>query len=151
MTSNYLGYYQIKVIRDGKVISDDVVKNRIMDTVLTQLIASMKGVSPDLEIEYLALGDSDTPVTDSDTQLGNEIFRTAYATRTDGITGELKHNFVVLDNEAVGTIKEIGIFGGSTATATANSGTLISRILWSRVKTSSEEIQFIRTDKIARG
>jgi hypothetical protein len=151
MTNNYLGYYQIKVVKDGKVVSDEVVKNRIMDTVLSQLIGAMKASAPDLEIKYLALGDSSTAVTDTDTQLGNEVFRTAYATRTDGVTGELKHNFVVLDNEAVGTINEIGIFGGSTATSTANSGTLISRILWSRTKTPSEEIQFIRTDKIARG
>jgi hypothetical protein len=151
MTNNYLGYYQIKVVKDGKVVSDEVVKNRIMDTVLSQLIGAMKASAPDLEIKYLALGDSSTAVTDTDTQLGNEVFRTAYTTRTDGVTGELKHNFVVLDNEAVGTINEIGIFGGSTATSTANSGTLISRILWSRTKTPSEEIQFIRTDKIARG
>lgn len=147
----HFGFYEIKVIQNGVIVEEKTVKNRVMDTVLTQLISSFKGNSPDLEIEYLALGTDDTPVTDSDTQLGAEFFRTPYVTRLDGLTGEVKHVFVATESEAVGSIKEIGIFGGSTASATANTGTLISRILWTRVKTASEEIQFTRTDRIVRG
>ena len=123
-----------------------------MDTVLDQLVDTLKGSSSDLEIEYLALGTGNTPITDTDTTLDTEIFRTAYTTRDDAAgTGVLKHTFIVLDSEAVATIEEIGIFGGSTATATADTGTLISRILWNKVKTNQEEIQFVRTDTIGRG
>jgi len=129
-----------------------VIDNRVMDAALDKLINSLTGVDPDLEIKYLALGTDNTAVTDSDTTLGTEIFRTAPTTgpsNTD--TGEVTSEFVVLDSEAVATIEEIGIFAGSTATAAADSGTLVSRILWNKVKTNTMEINFKRVDKIIRG
>jgi hypothetical protein len=122
-----------------------------MDTVLEQLVGCFKGDSPDIEIFYLALGTGNTAVTDTDTTLDTEIFRTPISVQTDVDTGEILTEFIVLDSEAVGNIEEIGIFGGSTATASADTGTLISRILWSKIKTSSEEYTFRRTDKITRG
>jgi hypothetical protein len=141
------GSYDIYI--NGKY--SQTVKNRIMDTVLSKLVGVYKGDAPDLEILYLALGTDNTAVTDSDTQLGAEIFRAPISTQSDVNTGEILTEFIVLDSEAVGNIEEIGIFAGSTATASADTGTLVSRILWSKVKSSSEEITFRRTDKISRG
>jgi hypothetical protein len=66
-------------------------------------------------------------------------------------TAELTSLAIILEAEAIGTIEEIGIFAGSTATVSADSGILVSRILWHRVKTSNDEIQFTRIDKIVRG
>lgn len=129
----------------------ETVKNRLMDTVLTKMIGIYKGDAPDLEIFYLALGTGSTAVTDTDTTLDTEIFRTPIVTQTDVATGEILTEFIVLDSEAVGNLEEIGIFAGSTATASVDTGTLISRILWTKVKSASEEITFRRTDKIVRG
>lgn len=129
----------------------ETVKNRIMDVVLEQIIGIYKGDTPDLQIFYLALGTGNTAVTDSDTTLDTEIFRTPVTVQTDIATGEILTTFTVLDTEAVGNIKEIGIFGGTTATSSADTGTLVSRILWNKVKTNSEEIEFRRTDKTIRG
>jgi hypothetical protein len=137
------------IIVNGKYV--ETVKNRLMDTVLTQMIGIYKGDSPNLEIKYLALGTGSTAVTDTDTQLDTEIFRTPVSVQTDVDTGEILTEFLVLDSEAVATIEEIGIFGSSTASASADSGTLISRILWHKVKSNSEEITFRRTDKVVRG
>jgi hypothetical protein len=137
------------IIINGKYV--ETVKNRLMDTVLTQMIGIYKGDVPNLEIKYLALGTGSTAVTDTDTQLDTEIFRTPVSVQTDVDTGEILTEFLVLDSEAVATIEEIGIFGGSTASASADSGTLISRILWHKVKSNSEEITFRRTDKVVRG
>jgi hypothetical protein len=133
-------------------ITEEIKFNRVMDNVLDKLVKTLQGDAPDLEIEYLALGTGNTAITDSDTTLDTEIFRTPYTLRDATLgTGIMEHTFVVLDTEAVATIEEIGIFGGSTATASADTGTLISRILWHKVKSNSEEIQFIRTDTIGRG
>jgi hypothetical protein len=142
-----IGIFKIYV--NGKL--EKTIKNRVMNTVLETQVDVLQGVSPDLEIKYLALGTSDTPVTNSDTALGNEIFRTQYVDRTKPYFNESRHKFIILDNEAVDQIEEIGIFGGSGATSTPNSGTLISRVLWSRDKTGSEEITIIRIDKVERG
>jgi hypothetical protein len=142
-----LGGYEIYINGEFK----EFVKNRLMDTVLSQMIGIYRGQSTNLEILYLALGTDNTAVTDTDTALGNEIFRTPVSTSSNVTTGEILTEFVVLDNEAVASIEEIGIFGGSGASGAADSGTLISRILWSKTKTSSEEITFRRTDKVVRG
>lgn len=133
-------------------ITEDIKLNRVMNTVIDKLIKTLQGDAPDLEIEYLALGTGNTAITDTDSVLDNEIFRTAYTVRDATIgNGIIEHTFIVLDTEAVATIEEIGIFGGSGASASADSGTLVSRILWHKVKSAAEEIQFIRTDTIGRG
>ena len=72
----------IKNKETGEITYDEKF-NRVMNTVLDQLVDSLKGTSPNLEIKYLALGTSNTPVTDTDTQLGAEIFRTLYTVRED--------------------------------------------------------------------
>ena len=142
------GGYDIYI--NGKY--SETVKNRLMDTVLEQIIGIYKGDAPDLQIYYLALGTGNTAITDTDTTLDTEIFRTPLAVATTDVgTGEILNEFIVLDTEAVGNMEEIGIFGGSTATSSADTGTLISRILWSKVKSNSEEITFRRTDKVVRG
>lgn len=149
---NWSGQFIIKVknLKTGEE-KTEVIKNKVMDNVLNQLIGSLQGINPNIEIEYLALGTSNTPVTTSDTKLGNEIFRTPIINQELTATGELTTDFVVLDTEAVGSIREMGIFGGSAATSTKDSGVLISRILWSREKTNSEEINIKRIDRIGRG
>ena len=129
---------------------EKVIYNKVTDNVIDQLIETLRGTAPDMQIKYLALGTNNTAVTGLETQLGTEIFRTPITTQSKVGVGELLTEFIVLDVEAVATIEEIGIFGGTTATASANSGTLVSRILWHKVKTSSEEITIRRTDKIIR-
>ena len=150
--STHMGFWQIKVIdKNTQTETTDTVKNRIMNNTLDELLKVLQGSATNLQIKYLALGTGSTAVTDSDTTLDTEIFRTPVTTSTKTGTGQLTTLFVVLDSEAVASITEIGIFGGSSATSSANSGTLISRILWSRNKTASEEIQFTRIDTIGRG
>lgn len=136
--------------KDTGQIEETQIKNRVMNAALDELLKVLQGNTTDLEVAYLALGTSNTAVTDTQTQLGTEIFRTQLQSSSKTGTGELTSLFIVLDSEAVGQIEEIGIFGGSSASASANSGTLISRILWSRNKTASEEIQFTRIDRIVR-
>lgn len=150
--TSYQGTFIIetKDLQTGE-IKTEVVKNKIMDTVLSQLIGALQGNSPNLEIKYCALGTSNTPITVLDTKLGNEIFRTPIVSQSGTATGEVTTDFLVLATEAVGSIEEIGIFGGSTATSTKDTGTLISRILWSKTKTNSEELTIKRIDKILRG
>lgn len=149
---SWSGTFEIEV-RDTETgeIRTKIIHNKVMDTVLSQLVSTLQGNNPNLEIKYLALGTSNAAVTTSDTELGAEIFRTPVSAQTVSAVGELTTDFTVLDAEAVGNIQEIGIFGGSTATATANTGTLISRVLWSKIKTNSEELSFKRIDKIGRG
>lgn len=138
---------EFRITKNGKT---KVIKNTIMDSILTELAEVLRGENPDIEIKYLAVGTDDTPVTTSDTQLGAEIFRAPVTSETTVSIGKIEHQFTILDTEAVGSLKELGIFGGSTATGTANSGTLISRVLWDEEKSNSEEINVVYTNTITR-
>jgi len=56
---------------------------------------------------------------------------------------------VPLDVHAIGTvIAEVGWFATASATATANSGVLVSHVLYSHTHTATESIQFTRTDTL---
>jgi hypothetical protein len=132
-------------------IETEEVHNRIMNASLQEMVKPLTGVAANLEIKYLALGTGTTAVTDNDAALATEIFRTPDTSLSANATGQVTSEFIVLDSEAVATIEEIGIFGGTSATLTANVGICISRILWHHVKTNSEEITFRRIDTVTRG
>jgi len=148
----HTGKYRIKTINKLNGTSyEEEIKNRLMDNTLDELLKVLQGTATDLEIKYLALGTDSTAITDTDAALGTEVFRVALTDITKTGTGELTSLAVVLDSEAVATIEEIGLFAGAAASAAADSGTLVSRILWHRVKSNSEELQFTRIDTIVRG
>ena len=149
--SGWLGQYEIIIrFKDGTEERQSI-KNRLTNAGLNLLRDGLLGLANDFHIKYLALGTSDTPLNDTDTQLVNEQFRTAWVDQSSTGIGQMQSVALVLDTEAVINIREIGIFATATATAVVNTGVLISRILWSRNKTILESIQFVRTDSIGRG
>jgi len=104
-------------------------------------------VSPD--VNYFAVGDDNTAVTGTETTLGNETLRVQLSSDGTPLDGDWNSVWDILDSDGALTIREIGWF--SNGTASADSGVLISRILYSRDKTTLESIQFNRTDTIGRG
>jgi|SRR5487761_1428355 len=95
-------------------------------------------------ITYVALGNSTTPPTAGDTALGNETFRKAVTTYTDGSTGEILVTMYLGPSDDIGAdIEEVGFVGGSTANAQPNTGILIAHGLWSHnPKAGTESITF---------
>lgn len=149
--SGWLGEYEIIVTHKDGTIERQKIPNRIMNAGLNMIRDALDGNVSDLELKYLALGTGDTAVDDTQTTLVTEGFRTTFVSQETTGTGILKSTALVLDDEAVFHIKELGIFAGSTATSTADTGIMISRILYDRDKTNLESIQFVRQDTIQRG
>ena len=150
--NKYAGYFEI-VTRDKNsgTIRSEIIPNRIMDAALNAMADILDGVAPDIEIKYLAVGTGNTPVTDTDATLDTEIFRTQPTVDPARVsTGVIETTFMLLDSEAVGDLKEIGIFAGAAASATVDTGTLIARVLWTKTKSSAEEISIKRIDKVGR-
>jgi len=105
---------------------------------------AMKGAN-NAKITYVALGSSSTAPQVTDHTLGNETFRKAVTSYTNGAShGEILINMYLAPGDAVGNnIQEIGFFGGSTATSAANTGVLIAHGLYTHnPKTNLESIQF---------
>jgi hypothetical protein len=100
------------------------------------------------EMAWLAVGNSSVDVTGNETQLGNEIKRVALGSTSVPSSISLKAIFDLLDTDGALNIREIGIFAGGTITA--NSGRLVTRILYNRDKTSLESIQFNYTHTVGR-
>ena len=147
------GYFDIKVWRNGKLFKHDRIKNIITDVALNKEIEILLGNAPDMQVKYFAFGTDNTTPTVSDTTLGTESARFQPTTAFSRIgVGETIGSVFLTSSDLVGVaIKEIGIFCGSTATGTANTGTLLSRILWSFNKTANDEVEITRTDTVERG
>lgn len=147
----WLGQFKIKVknVETGEV-TEELIKNRITNTALDAIINILDNIDPNLDIKYLAIGTDNSPLDDNDTKLGTEVFRTQFTASNNTAVGEFTTEFAVLDSEAVTTWEEIGIFCGDSATASADTGIMLSRILYNRTKTALEEVDITRIDRIIR-
>ncbi|MEX0975033.1 MAG: hypothetical protein WD024_06795 [Bacillota bacterium] len=124
--------------------------NLITDPALNLMRDALRGLVADLEIKYVALGTSNTAPAAGDVVLGNEVFRKAVTKDEAPGTGQAKTVCYVAPYEALQQIEEIGFFAGAAATAATNSGILVARVLFSRLKNELESWQIERTDSFAR-
>jgi len=140
------------VDKHGTIVKEEVIYNRVMNDWLNEVITMLVGTSSnDYEMGYLAFGTSATSITDADTQLSAEVFRTPVVAINKIDVGRVQSTFFLADTEALFNIKEIGFFCGSAATGAANTGRMLSRILWNRDRTSgAAAINFTRIDTIGR-
>jgi len=146
------GYFIFRIKSKDGIIKEEIVHNRLMDSAINAEIDILRGIAPDQEIKYIAIGTGTTPIANDQTQLANEVFRAVPSnppTRTT--TGEVTTEFIILETEAQVEITEIGIFCGSAATVTPNSGNMLSRVLWSFDKRSNVELSVTRVDRVVRG
>lgn len=141
------GHWTIEVRKDGKLVKvidfDNQLTNLYKNDVLTQLNS---GTTNDLQIKYLAIGTGTNPASPTDTQLQAEVFRVQPTSRA--ITTDYVQTIWVIPVQIGNfTYKEIGVFAGD-ATATLNSGMMISRVNVNIEKTESMEVTFIRRDYV---
>lgn len=136
----------------GRRLGADEVPNLISDGGLNYVRDLLDGTigSTDTAIKYIALGSSNVAPAPGQTQLGNEVFRKAVTKQEALGTGQLRTVVYIAPYEANQQIEEIGIFAGPDATEAANSGVMIARVLYSRLKTNLESWQIERTDTIGR-
>ena len=149
----YLGQWEVKIknIETG-IIKKEIVKNRIVDAGLDELIKCLiYSTYTDLKIRKMAVGTGNTAVSNYDTTLDWEVFRCSPSIEPYHYSvGAVATEFVLQTTEANTTIEEVGIFISPTATATKDTGILLSRTLWYHEKTSAEEITFTRLDQLQR-
>lgn len=79
------------------------------------------------QINYGALGSSSTAVSNTDTQLGTEVYRKLYASHTTDGNNVAYIDFFYAATDTNGTYQEFGNF--IDGTASANTGRLFSHIL----------------------
>lgn len=141
------GHWTIEIRKEGEPVKTIEVDNQLTAIYRGSILNQLMGdTAVDLDIKYLAVGDGDTPATAEDTQLGNERFRSVPTSKTLG-DGYVQTIWVLTIAQANFHIREIGVFAGN-ATATANSGSMLSRIVIDVEKTQNIEVTFIRRDYV---
>ena len=134
----------------GQVKRTRTVENMIVNGALNAVAAHLRGdQSTDLQIGYVAVGDNSTAPAAGDTQLGNETSRKQVTKQTNDGTGRTRTEVFLSAAEAVGDIEEVGWFANG-ATAVADSGLLVARVLYGDAKTASETLTIVRTDILGR-
>ncbi|NPV70286.1 MAG: hypothetical protein HPY55_06530 [Firmicutes bacterium] len=100
--------------------------------------------------KYIAVGTDPTPAADGDTRLGAEVAGTRKQMSFESTFGELLGTVFYLDSEANVHIREIGLFGGASATLDPNSGILVARAIVDINKTDQESLTITRRDYLRR-
>lgn len=131
------------ILRDGitgKIKSVDFIKNTVVTVGKNSMAAALMGTTSNNQgiITYCALGTNVTAPELTDTTLGTEIFRKLVSVRSVAGNVATFQTFYTTA-EGNGTLREAGLFGDS-ATSTANSGTLFSKLAINRVKSSSDTL-----------
>lgn len=145
--------FTVKDSKTKKIIREDIIFNRILDTALREMGKCLYDSSNDCIVNYLALGTETASILNTATSLGSETFRTykVESASTISNTGEVSNTFDILSDEAKFHIREVGIIMGSTASATVSTGQLMSIISWDYDKTDKDvEIQVNRYDSFNR-
>lgn len=150
------GFYEITA-RDavsGKVLNRWRLENQltaINRTIRNQmLLNTYTGGTDALKIRYFAFGTDDTPATEAQTALGSEQFRKAL-TQIYENNGSVVSVVSLQSSEANFRIKEIGVFCGPAALSTADSGTMLSRVVCDIDKNANIVLNIVRTDSVTLG
>lgn len=136
------GIYRIYSIKNKIKKQIDEISNLIMDDVHEKVSNAFadNDFGASYEIMHLGIGDDDTTVTGTDTTLGNEVYRVPYVLRDISTSKIITTEFFITESEFSGDIEELGVFAGHQSTGTTDSGNLLSHVLWSYTKSSSEEV-----------
>ncbi len=148
-TTRWTGRIHVAVWNIYGVLTDEESFDNQITTAGHDLLASALG-GVDAEIRYLAWGNGTVAPSAADTALGNELGRKVVTTQTSGAagSGEYVTTTYLGPNDANVQIEELGWFAGASASATAGSGVMVARVLYSRNKTNLESIQVDRTDDV---
>lgn len=122
-------------------------ENLITNDGLDLLASALGGV--DSEIKYMAWGTDNTAPAAGDSTLVAESGRKVVTSQAAGSTGVYTTTTYLAPQEANVSIEELGWFAGASASATADSGVLVARVLYSRAKSDLESITVERTDTLS--
>jgi hypothetical protein len=131
--------FTIRHATTGAVLRTYRYRNIVPTVARTMIANNFAYASPTntMAITHCALGSSGTTPTNADTQLGTEVYRNAIASLTNAANIVYATGFFDA-TETSGTYAEAGIFANGTLTT--NSGIIVSHVLITITKTTSETL-----------
>lgn len=150
--TGFKGAYTIQAIDANTGVVKKIwhIENQLTEinqSIRSQMLAGTYTSGNDaLEIKYFAFGTGTTQPTASDTQLEAEIYRKQVTQLMQSSAGVVTSVVSLGSLECNYHIKEIGVFCGPSATGTANTGTMLSRVLFDVDKNTNIVLNIVRTD-----
>lgn len=127
---------------NGRVLGVDEICNHITD-------GGLSAIAYGKPINYFSWGTGTTAPANTDTKLANEQGRKAILKHITGATGvDTVRGILEMYEAADMTIAELGFW--ADATSARDTGILVARVLYSRVKTGAESWQIDRKLTILR-
>ena len=140
------GELRIEVVRQGQVVARETVPNLITDKGLNFLAGALAQVhKANGGITKIAVGTGGAAPSAGDTALGTEVYRAEVDSISVSGTGQIEVKAHIPDYAANVQIEEIGFFAEGSGSVD-----LFSRILYSRLKNSTEQINLVYTGTIGR-
>lgn len=137
-----------KIVREWQIENQLTAINRTVRTAM--LTGKFTGAANVLQLRYFAFGTGTTEPNENQTQLVDEQFRKPL-TQLYESNGNVISVVSLQANEANFRIREIGVFCGGSASAAADSGTMLSRIICDIDKNQNIVLNIVRTDTTALG
>jgi hypothetical protein len=122
------------------------LRNGISDAGLNLMRDALAGLVSDAEVKYVALGTGSTAPGPGDTKLVAEVLRKAVIKLEVSGTGQVQTTGYIAPYQGNHAVQEIGWFAGAGAGPAADSGVLVARVLYARMKIKIESWQIVRTD-----
>lgn len=135
------GQYHIVVKdKDGKIKHDVVIDNITTTAYHTVIADYMTNASPSgtILVDYIAVGTGTNTPAITDTQLQTENARKLQTSRTSSAGVAAVATAFAAGDVPTSTLKEVGLFAGGTATA--NTGTLVSRAAINLAVTATDAV-----------
>ena len=131
--------FTIRHASTGEILRRYRYSNLVPTVARTMIANNFASASPThtMAITHCALGSNRATPVNADTQLGTEVYRNAIASLTNAANVVYATGFFNA-TETSGTYAEAGIF--SNGTGTTNSGILVSHVLLSITKSTSETL-----------
>lgn len=111
----------------GEPLYEMTTPNLVVDSGLA-LVGNMLVDTEDVGLTYHAIGTGTATPATGDTALATETARKAWTSKVQ-VGATLTYTVFYLASECSYNIAEVGVFGSATASASAGSGTLFSRLL----------------------
>lgn len=132
------GRVTIRNADTGEILAED---HNMVVGVGRQAILGLMAGTQSVGVTYIALGTSSAAVSDNDTQLGAEACRSQMTERTVSGDNLIMSSFFNGGSPGVASaFEEAGVFGGASASPTANSGILYCHALVTFDNTSAQNI-----------
>lgn len=143
---DWQGNVKVEVMSSGIIVDTTQFHNLITEDGLNWMAKCVYSELYSANIKYMGWGSSNLTPSTGQTTLSSETGRKEITSHTVSTSFTATSITYLAPTDAIGQIQELAWFVGTSALSSADTGCMISRTLYSRLKTNLESITVTRVD-----